>query len=112
MRGKVFVLGILLFAPTLSPLQAQVCSNSSVGLPPVNDLGTGLYRTREGGLYPLGQNTRPTAHNDAGLSIAQATFPLDTNGNVDNAAGKVVFMSIGMSNAKEEFGAFQTLVDS
>ena len=112
MRGKLALLGVLLFAPVMNSGHAQVCSNSSVGLPPINDLGTDFYRTRQGGLYPLGQNTRPADHNNAGLSIAQTTVPLDTNGLPDNVNGKVVLISIGMSNAKEEFGAFQTLVDS
>lgn len=76
---------------------------------PLIDFGTGTYRGFQGGLYPGGSNVRPTAHNAAGISIAQSIQPLNNTGNTDVANGKIVWMSIGMSNATQETQAFLPL---
>lgn len=93
-------------------INAQNCANTSVGYPPVNDLGTGYWRGFQGGLYPNGSNYRPVAHNAAGLNIASQIMPLDTAGNVDKANGKIVWLSIGMSNTTMESQAFIPLANS
>ena len=49
---------------------------------------------------------RPAAHESAGISIANAIGPLDTLGQPDPVRGRVVFVSIGMSNCTQEFSAF------
>jgi PEP-CTERM motif len=70
---------------------------------PINDLGTGLYLNQfQGGLYPNGSNTVPTAHEAAGLQRAAAIQPLNAQGQPD-ANGKYVMISIGMSNTTDEF---------
>jgi len=90
----------------------------STGLVPLPDLGTGLYQGEQGGLYPGGRNTPPPAHRDAGLALAGRVVPLDRAGNAreGNAAegkfadtGRIVLLSIGMSNTTQEFTAFQQL---
>ncbi|HEY6196601.1 MAG TPA: hypothetical protein VI504_16345, partial [Candidatus Eisenbacteria bacterium] len=94
------------FASVLAaPAAASNCAGTSTGLVPLNDLGAGFYQGVQGGLYPGGSNQRPVAHNAAGVAIANAIGPLDTLG-VPDAAGKVVFVSIGFSNATQEFSAF------
>ena len=118
LRRLLFTLLILLFAvPGVSrgpfrygsagaePLAAN-CANDSTGLIPLIDLGTGFYQGFEGGLYAGGSNTRPAAHTAAGLAIAQAIGPLDTLGQADPANGRIVLISIGMSNTTMEFQAF------
>jgi len=75
----------------------------------VTDLGAGVYRTTIGGLYFAGSNQRPPAHTSAGLTIADAIAPLDTLGNPDPAHGRVVLISIGMSNTNFEFTRFVPL---
>ena len=70
-----------------------------------------------GGLYPNGANTRPPEHNSAGLAIANQVVPLDTSGNPNSADGKIVMISVGMSNTTDEFGtkwdsAFKPRADS
>ena len=87
------------------PAVASNCSVTSVGKTPLPDLGTGLYQGYQGGLYPGGANARPAAHEAAGLAIANSIAPLDTSGNPD-AAGRVVLISIGMSNCTQEFSAY------
>ena len=84
---------------------ASNCAGTSTGLIPLIDLGTGFYQGAQGGLYPGGSNTRPPAHLAAGLAIANAIAPLDTFGNPD-PNGRVVLISIGMSNTTMEFSTF------
>ena len=100
---------LLLIAASLACLAgrslAADCSRTSVSLVPLNDLGAGLYQGLPGGLYP-GGNSRPAAHEAAGLAIAQAIVPLDTLGQPDPVNGRVVLISIGMSNATQEFRRF------
>jgi hypothetical protein len=91
---------------------AQNCSRTSVGYPPINDLGTGTWRGAQGGLYPNGSNQRPAAHNIAGLSIAQQIKPLNASGAVDTSGGNIVWLSVGMSNTTQETQAFIPMTDS
>ena len=83
--------------------RASDCSVTSVGLVPLSDLGAGLYLGQfQGGLYPSGLNAMPAQHYNAGLNRAAAVRPLNVLGNPD-PAGKYVLLSIGMSNATQEF---------
>ena len=84
---------------------ASDCTRDSTGMIPLIDLGTGTYRGFEGGLYTGGVNQRPPSHQSAGVTIATSIAPLDTLGNPD-PAGRVVLISIGMSNATQEFQTF------
>ena len=74
-------------------------SRESTGLVPLTEL-KGTYKGEEGGLYPGGGNTPPPAHLKAGLEIARRIAPID---------GKIVLLSIGMSNTTQEFQVFQKL---
>jgi len=85
---------------------SQVCSNTSVGLTPINDLGTGFFRGYQGGPYPGGNNVRPAVHNNDGVDIGMNIVPLDTGGSYDPVNGKVVLLSVGMSNCAQEFQQF------
>ena len=81
------------------------CSVTSVGLTPINDLGAGSYLGFQGGLYPGGANQRPASHESAGLALARSIEPMNANGNPD-PNGAYVLLSIGMSNASQEFNVF------
>jgi len=63
------------------------------------------YLSFPGGLYENSSDTVPSDHDADGKTVAATIQPLDTNGN-PSASGKVVFTSIGMSNAADEFGEF------
>ncbi len=82
---------------------------SSVGLISLIDLGTGMYKGTEGGLYAGGKNVPPPEHLKAGEKIAATIVPLDEKGN-KSPNGKIVLLSIGFSNPSIEFPAFQKRV--
>src|SRR4051794_7848621 len=82
----------------------------TTGLIPLNELGMGSYEGKQGGLYPGGSNRRPEAHDEAGLRIASTIRPLDPRGNARDD-GKIVLLSIGMSNTTQEFSTFKPLAD-
>jgi len=63
------------------------------------------YLNFQGGLYENSSDTVPADHAADGQTIAATIQPLDSNGN-PSAAGKVAFVSVGMSNAADEFGLF------
>jgi hypothetical protein len=105
-RRLVLLASALIFT-TAWPVAARAsnCAGDSTGLVPLIDLKTGFYQGFQGGLYSGGTNTHPAAHEAQGLAIAESIVPLDTLGN-PNASGRVVLISIGMSNATQEFSAF------
>lgn len=77
-------------------------ARASFSATPINDLGTGTYLGFQGGLYPNGSNTMPAGHAAAGMQKASLIEPRNLQGNPD-PNGKIVFLSIGMSNTKQEF---------
>lgn len=81
------------------------CTATNVGITPLPDLGFGIYKNVEGGLYPNGANVRPSAHQAAGLLLAFSEIqPRDAAGNVETNNGKIVLLSIGMSNTTADWG--------
>jgi hypothetical protein len=80
----------------------------STGLVALPALGSGQYRGEEGGLYPGGKNTPPPEYLAKGLALAKQVVSLDREGRSD-AGGRIVLLSIGMSNTTQEFSAFQKL---
>jgi hypothetical protein len=95
------LLGLLL--PAFALAQTANCNGTGVGLTPLTQLDAGSYQGFQGGLYAAGSNHRPVAHNAAGVAIANAIAPLDTFGVVNGSSGRVVVVSIGMSNCTQEF---------
>jgi hypothetical protein len=87
------------------------CAQTSVGLTPLTDLGTGTYHGYQGGLYPGGSNQPPSSYAQVGLAHARAVQPLDANGQPD-PNGRIVLLSIGMSNATLEFSEFEREADA
>jgi hypothetical protein len=73
---------------------------------PLTDMGKGeTYKGYQGGLYPEGQNQRPAAHEAAGLALAKKIQPLGKDGK-PSAEGKIVLISVGMSNTMQSFNGF------
>ncbi len=95
-------------------LQQPTCQGEFISVSkPLIDLGNEEYIRMDdgptgftGGLYPNGSNIRPPAHNAAGLAMAAQVVPRDAAG-APNPQGKIVLVSIGMSNTAGEFGTFE-----
>ena len=112
MVRRSLVTGVLLAAlgfPAAAP--ASNCNGTQTGLVPFTSLGAGTYQGYPGGLYPGGINTRPAAHDAAGVAIANAIAPIDTFGNAA-PGGNVVMISIGMSNTTQEFSTFLPMANA
>lgn len=107
-----------LVAILLWPIKAIAdCSLTSLGILPLNDQ-TATYKSETGGLYPDASNTRPASHDMSGANIASnEVLPRNGDGAVDLANGKIVMISVGMSNTTQEFatkgpGAFKVQADA
>jgi hypothetical protein len=83
-------------------------ARQSTGLIPLPDLGKGMYKGEQGGLYPGGTNAPPAGHLKAGIAIAKTIQPLDAEGR-PSPDGKIVVISVGMSNTTMKFQMFQRL---
>jgi hypothetical protein len=94
--------------PGKGPAQPKFDSSK---LKPLSELGTEKYQGYEGGFYPGGKNERPKEHNDAGLALAKAMQPLGTDGK-PAANGKIVMISVGMSNTTQVFSTFKRIADA
>ncbi len=79
------------------------CSLTATSKMPLNELGAAQYLGQAGGLYPDGSNVRPPAHAAAASQMASQVIPLGTNGNDDPLNGRIVLLSIGISNTAQEF---------
>ena len=70
---------------------------------PLTDLGKATYHGYHGGLYANGKNAAPQTYVKTGLARAKTVKPID---------GKIVLLSIGMSNTTQEFSAFKRVADA
>jgi hypothetical protein len=104
---RLLVLAILAVTPLAAaqtPASEAVgsaeCSQTSTGLVPLTDLGRRKYRGHLGGLYPSGANQPSRPYLRQGLAAAKRVRPVN---------GRIVLLSIGMSNASQEFRSFARL---
>ncbi|MEW6157609.1 MAG: PKD domain-containing protein [Verrucomicrobiota bacterium] len=82
------------------------CSLTNIGIVPLPDRGFAKYQDFDGGLYADFSNQPPADHFAGGLRIAANEIqPLNSRGEVDMAGGKIVLMSIGMSNTTQEWAS-------
>ena len=109
--GKAVLLGLRFVPAGKGPgFKKEPPNFDSSRLKPLTELGTGTYQNEQGGLYPGGKNERPAAHEKAGLALAAKVRPLDAEGK-PSADGKIVLLSVGMSNTTQVFSAFKRLAD-
>jgi len=116
MKAQLLAITILFFFASKCFGQAN-CTAIPTGFSPINDLGTGTFTTAwnqtwTGGLYINGSNHMPVSHKAVGRQIAQTVLPLDASGNVDMTNGKIVWLSIGMSNTTSETRQFIPLANA
>lgn len=106
--------GLLLGLVTAVSAQQETCTEPFLPVAtPLTDLGAAEYVRMDGqvtgftgGLYPDGRNNRPPAHETAGQAIAATILPLNEAGDVDGN-GRIVLISVGMSNTSSEFNSFK-----
>jgi hypothetical protein len=84
-------------------------SDAAKGLVPLTEL-TGDYHGLDGGLYGGGKNVVPAAQQALAEKAVASIQPLDSEGK-PSASGKVVLMSLGMSNTTNEFSRFVPLAN-
>ncbi len=97
---------VALLALAASGTAVSQCLTLPINPPPLDStvlplpvLGTGMYKDRQGGLYPDGLNDPPEAHR---AFIRDATTKIKPTA-PDSLIG---FLALGISNAAQEFGAF------
>ncbi len=81
-------------------------SPDTKSLKPLSELGREKYQGFEGGFYHEGRNERPKEHEASGLKLARQVQPLNAQGQPD-PNGKIVLMSVGMSNTSQSSEGFQ-----
>ena len=82
------------------------CDRTSTGLVPLTQLGKGKYQGYTGGLYPGGRNA-PSARYAARAKSFLAQVRPRGPGGAAAVDGKIVLLSVGMSNTTQEFSAFR-----
>ena len=93
------------------PAPQSDCNRTSTGLIPINDLGSGFHRGYQGGLYEGGSNTPSEQYLSEGLAHSARVQPLNGFGQPD-PNGKIVLLSIGMSNTTQEYSVFKQMADA
>jgi len=86
-------------------------AKETTGLIPITEMTKGQYKGQGGGLYGGGRNIPPDSHQAAtGKELARIQ-PLDAEGK-PSKTGKIVLISLGMSNTTQEFSFFKKLADA
>jgi hypothetical protein len=83
----------------------------STGLKPLSEMtAQDRYKGEDGGLYGGGGNEPPKTHQRAAQAALKKITPLDARGK-PSKAGKIAFISLGMSNTYGEFRMFKEIAD-
>src|SRR5262249_20227971 len=95
--GKMILVGLKLVGEDKQLKRDKVDYSK---LKPSTEMGKDDYKGWPGGLYPDGKNERPAAHEKAGIALAAKIETLNGDGKPD-PDGKIVFLSVGMSNTTQ-----------
>jgi hypothetical protein len=90
-------------APSGRAAAGANCAGTSTGMTPLPDLAKRKYNGFRGGLYPGGRARPSATYLKKGLAWTKVVKPID---------GKIVLLSIGMSNTTQEFSAFKRIADA
>lgn len=89
----------------------QLLQKDRRGEPLTDMTGDDRYKEQTGGLYGDGRNEPPESHLNDALEQAKLIRPLNEEGKPFDD-GKIVMISVGMSNTTQEFSAFVRLANS
>ena len=93
------------------PARDRLVPRSSTGLTALTDMtAADRYKGEDGGLYGRGRNRPPKTHQAAADRALAQVRPLDSAGRA-SPEGKVVLISVGMSNTTQSFSRFKSLAD-
>jgi hypothetical protein len=97
--------------PTPDKADEKREEQKSTGLKPLTEMNADdRYKGEDGGLYGGGMNEPPKPHQRAAREALEKITPLDARGKPSND-GKIVFLSLGMSNTYGEFRLFKEIAD-
>jgi hypothetical protein len=113
MKTMRLSIALLLALPALGqeraarrPGEPQQSPGPKTGFVPLCDMAEkDRYKGEDGGLYGGGKNDPPAEHAELARAEAAKIRPLDAEGKPSDG-GKVVLLSIGMSNTTQEFSRF------
>ncbi len=89
----------------------ELTPRDSIGLKPLIEMtADDRYQGEDGGLYGGGRNVPPEPHRQAAERELARIEPLDAQGQPARD-GRIVFVSISMSNATQEFSRFKQIAD-
>lgn len=95
-----------------APSDPKDSGKTSVNLKPLAEMtAQDKYKGEDGGLYGGGKNEPPAAHEAAAKKETAKVVPLDADGKPAKD-GKIVLVSISMSNATQEFSTFKRIADA
>ena len=84
---------------------------ATIGSKPLTEMtANDRYKGEDGGLYGGGKNEPPAGHRAIAVEALRKITPLDAQGK-SARDGKVVFISLGMSNTYGEFRLFKEIAD-
>jgi hypothetical protein len=83
----------------------------TTGMIPLTELVDGEYKVQKGGLYGNGKNTPPASHQAAAQKVLAEIRLLNADGK-PSRNGKIVLLSLGMSNTTQEFSQFKKMADA
>jgi hypothetical protein len=108
----------LLLVVALLPIQVgraddrALSPREKTGLKPLDEMSAGdRYFGQDGGLYGRGMNEPPRQHRQAAERELAKIRPLNAAGE-PSPDGRVVLVSISMSNATQEFSRFKQIADA
>ena len=93
------------------PQGRAASAKETTGLVPITEMASRLYKGQPGGLYGEGRNTPPDSHQAAAIKELAKIQLLDAKGK-PSKTGKIVLISLGMSNTTQEFSFFKKLADA
>lgn len=98
---------VVLVAAATAPAHRSVaradCTKTETAYVPLTDLGSKTFAGYRGGLYPGGRVAPSAAYLKKGLAAAKLVKPIE---------GKIVLLSIGMSNTTQEWQKFMQLAST
>ena len=98
--------------PQAGPQRGPLAPRASIGQKPLSEMSAeDRYKNEDGGLYGGGSNSPPAAHRRAAEAELARIQPLNAEGQAA-ADGRIVFVSISMSNATQEFSKFKQIADA